>query len=293
MTIQDQIRDLACLFGIEAGASTENQIYLLQAMGVLSRHFDINNNDNILDNQKLISQIYNDRIDSEYLNVVHQVSVMRKNRVEELVITLPDGVEEFDWRLSYEEGQSYADRMSRSMLEPYIDSNNQQVLRTIDGVTYRKYRFKFPFDVDLGYHNIEFSFTNPADGTKVVHNSRLISAPERCYDGLGIKDGKKTWGVPVQLYEQVSENNLGIGNFSDLAQLGHILGKNGAGILGVNPLHAMRDDQPENASPYEPDSRMFFNYLYLDVTAIDEFKNNPDIKAYYHSMRITLPAKNW
>ena len=283
MTIQDQIRDLACLFGIEAGASTENQIYLLQAMGVLSRHFDINNNDKILDNQKLISQIYNNQIDSEYLNVVHQVSVMRKNRVEELIITLPDGVEEFDWRLSYEEGQSYADSMTRNMLEPYTNADNQQVSRTIDGVTYRKYRFKFPFDVDLGYHNIEFSFTNPSDGKRVVHNSRLISAPERCYDGLGIKDGKKTWGVPVQLYEQVSENNLGIGNFSDLAQLGHILGKNGAGILGVNPLHAMRDDQPENASPYEPDSRMFFNYLYLDVTAIDEFKNSPDIKAYYHS----------
>ena len=283
MTLHEQIRDLARLFGIESGASTENQVYLLQAMGVLPKHFELKDKDNVFSNQMLVGQIYNAQLDSEYLNVVHQVSVMRKNRVEELVITLPEGVENLDWTLRYEAGQTYSDSIAGSLLEPYRDENNQEVSRNINGITYRKYRFKFPFDVDLGYHNVEFAFNNPIDGRRIVHNSRLISAPERCYDGLGINDGKKTWGVPVQLYEQVSENNLGIGNFSDLAQLGHILGKNGAGILGVNPLHAIRDDQPENASPYGPDSRMFFNYMYLDVTAIDEFKNSPEIKAYYHS----------
>ena len=283
MTLQEQIRDLAQLYGIESGASTENQVYLLQAMGVLPRQFDSNSEEHFFQNAKLVCEIYNAQRDDEYLNVVHQVSVMRKNRKEELLISLPEGVDNLEWSLQYEQGQKYSDVMPVGMLEPYRDHNGQEVSRNINGINYKKYRFKFPFDVDLGYHNVEFSFTNPADGRRIVHNSRLISAPERCYDGLGIKDGKKTWGVPVQLYEQVSENNLGIGNFSDLAQLGHILGKNGAGILGVNPLHAMRDDQPENASPYGPDSRMFFNYLYLDVTAIDEFKNNPDIKAYYHS----------
>ena len=53
--------------------------------------------------------------------------------------------------------------------------------------------------------------------------------------------------------------------------------------MGVNPLHATRDDQPENASPYGPDSRMFFNYIYVDVTAVDEFKNSKRIRDYYNS----------
>lgn len=154
--------------------------------------------------------------------------------------------------------------------------------REINGTTYRKYRFKFPFDVRLGYHNVEFSYIDK-NGVEVVQKTRLISAPQKCYDGLGITEGKKTWGVPTQLYEQVSENNLGIGNFSDLAHLGYILGKNGAGVMGVNPLHATRDDQPENASPYGPDSRMFFNYIYVDVTAVDEFKNSKRIRDYYNS----------
>ena len=28
---------------------------------------------------------------------------------------------------------------------------------------------------------------------------------------------------------------------------------------------------------------MFFNYIYIDVTAVDEFKNSPDIQEYYNS----------
>ena len=65
--------------------------------------------------------------------------------------------------------------------------------------------------------------------------------------------------------------------------MGYILGKNGAGILGVNPVHANRSDQPENASPYSPDSRMFFNYIYLDVTAVEEFKRSKEIQDYYNN----------
>ncbi len=284
MILDEQIRHLAQLFGIEAHASSENQLFLLQAMGVLPETLDMNDKNSVFNNSMMIKDIIEEQRDAEYKNVVHQVSVMRKNRVEELVIALPEGVDELTWELQEEDCPfPYRDKIKVSELERLKNSNNEDCTRSVDGVTYHKYKFSFPFDVGLGYHNVKFSFAHPQSGEKVEHTSRIISAPEKCYDRLGVEQGKKTWGVPVQLYEQVSENNLGIGNFSDLAQLGHILGRNGAGILGVNPLHAMRDDQPENASPYEPDSRMFFNYLYLDVTAIKEFKDSPEIRAYYHS----------
>lgn len=284
MILDEQIRHLAQLFGIEAHASSENQLFLLQAMGVLPETLDMNDKNSVFNNSMMIKDIIEEQRDAEYKNVVHQVSVMRKNRVEELVIALPEGVGELTWELQEEDCPfPYRDKIKVSELERLKNSNNEDCARSVDGVTYHKYKFSFPFDVGLGYHNVKFSFAHPQSGEKVEHTSRIISAPEKCYDRLGVEQGKKTWGVPVQLYEQVSENNLGVGNFSDLAQLGHILGRNGAGILGVNPLHAMRDDQPENASPYEPDSRMFFNYLYLDVTAIKEFKDSPEIRAYYHS----------
>ena len=283
MILEDKICDLAHLYGIELHTSIDNKIYLLQSIGILPKDFDINDKNNVFNNVKELDAIIKERVDSEFVNIVHQVSVLRKNRVNELIISLPDGVENIKWTLTEEEGNVYNGQDGVIDLEKVKNQEGEDCTREIDGTIYRKYKFKFPFDVELGYHEVRFSYIDPKNGHLVVDNSRVISAPEKCYDRLGVNEGKKTWGVPVQLYEQVSENNLGIGNFSDLAQIGNMLGRNGAGIMGVNPLHAMRDDYPENASPYSPDSRMFYNYIYLDVTAVKDFSENQDIVKYYHS----------
>ena len=264
MILEDKICHLAHLYGIELHTSIDNKIYLLQSIGILPQEFDINDKNNVFNNVKKLDEIIKERVDSEFVNIVHQVSVLRKNRVKELIISLPDNVKDIKWTLTEEEGNVYNGKDAVSSLEKVKNKDGEDCTREIDGTVYRKYKFKFPFDVELGYHEVQFSYIDPKNGHLVVDNSRVISAPEKCYDRLGVNEGKKTWGVPVQLYEQVSENNLGIGNFSDLAQIGNTLGRNGAGIMGVNPLHAMRDDYPENASPYSPDSRMFYNYIYLD-----------------------------
>ena len=86
MILDEQIRHLAQLFGIEAHASSENQLFLLQAMGVLPETLDMNDKNSVFNNSMMIKDIIEEQRDAEYKNVVHQVSVMRKNRVEELVI---------------------------------------------------------------------------------------------------------------------------------------------------------------------------------------------------------------
>lgn len=279
MILDEQICRLAHLSGIEMRTSVENKVYLLQAMGILSKDFDLNDRDNIFNNKNLLDQLIKEHKDADFLSIMHHVPIMRRNRVNDITISLPEGVDKIHWKLMEDGKNTYTGETPVAELEQL---RNDGCSREIDGVVYHKYKFRFPFEVKLGYHNIEFDYQN-RDGKTVSQNSRLISAPEKCYDRIGVKEGKKTWGVPVQLYEQVSENNLGIGNYSDLAQIGNILGRHGAGILGVNPLHAMRDDQPENASPYEPDSRQFFNYIYVDVTATEEFKSSKEIQDYYNS----------
>ena len=289
---------LAYLSGIEYQSEPDVKVNMLVAMGILDNKFNLftDNEEEKSKNLELVNQLITDKEDSNFLNILHHVPILRQNKKSYVDICLPDGVDHLKWNLCEQEdprrqykGEAalpetekiYNGETDVSDLELVLDGPDE-THRQIGNNVYRKYRFRFPFDISFGYHQVEFSYVD-RNGTEVVQKSRLISAPEKCYDGLGIRDGKKTWGVPVQLYEQVSENNIGIGNYSDLAHLGYILGKNGAGLIGVNPLHASHDDQPENASPYAPDSRRFYNYIYVDVTAIPEFKNSPDIQAYYYS----------
>ncbi|HZO44910.1 MAG TPA: 4-alpha-glucanotransferase [Xanthobacteraceae bacterium] len=83
--------------------------------------------------------------------------------------------------------------------------------------------------------------------------------------------GRRSWAVAVQLYGIRSRHNWGHGDFSDLADLIEIAGALGASAIGLNPLHALFDDRPNEASPYYPNSRHFLNPLYIDVESIPEF----------------------
>jgi 4-alpha-glucanotransferase len=73
------------------------------------------------------------------------------------------------------------------------------------------------------------------------------------------------------LYLLRSERNWGIGDFTDLNALIDIAAGWGASLVGLNPLHALFVDDPEQASPYAPASRLYLNILNIDVTAIPEF----------------------
>jgi 4-alpha-glucanotransferase len=83
--------------------------------------------------------------------------------------------------------------------------------------------------------------------------------------------GQRSWAIAGQLYGVRSRRNWGHGDFTDLANLIDIAAAQGAAAIGLNPLHALFDDRPEEASPYFPSSRHFLNPLYIDVDAIPEF----------------------
>jgi 4-alpha-glucanotransferase len=83
--------------------------------------------------------------------------------------------------------------------------------------------------------------------------------------------GRRSWAIAVQLYGIRSCHNWGHGDFSDLADLIEMAGALGASAIGLNPLHALFDDRPNEASPYYPNSRHFLNPLYIDVESIPEF----------------------
>ena len=99
----------------------------------------------------------------------------------------------------------------------------------------------------------------------------VLVAPRRCWLPEGLLGGGRWWGVTAQMYALRSERSWGIGDFSDLLQCVRTCAAQGAAFVGVSPLHALRVDRPEAASPYSPGSRLALNVLHIDVTAVPEF----------------------
>jgi 4-alpha-glucanotransferase len=84
-------------------------------------------------------------------------------------------------------------------------------------------------------------------------------------------DTGRSWGFSLNLYALRSRRNWGVGDFTDLRTFVRFAVDMGAGIVGLNPLHALHSSNPEAASPYSPTSRYFINPIYLDIEAVPEF----------------------
>ena len=133
--------------------------------------------------------------------------------------------------------------------------------------------------IDLGYHDVFGGWHVAPEDTvraivKALRRGGAEPAPLGAMAGqtdIFQGDGRRVWGISVQLYAVRSDRNWGIGDFTDLAEIVRLASEVGAATVGVNPLHALFLDRPQNASPYAPNSRLFLNPLYVDVEAIAEF----------------------
>jgi (1->4)-alpha-D-glucan 1-alpha-D-glucosylmutase len=112
---------------------------------------------------------------------------------------------------------------------------------------------------------------------------RLVVAPSQCFLPPALESGGRAWGMAVQLYGLRSKRNWGIGDFSDLGKLCGVVAKLGAGVVGLNPLHAQFPGRPERFSPFAPSSRLYRNVLYIDVEAVAEYKTCGEARALVRS----------
>lgn len=137
----------------------------------------------------------------------------------------------------------------------------------------KKNLIKLPKNLPLGYHKLTFD--------KV--DCRVIITPERCFQPIELQQKKKLWGSILQLYTLRSEQNWGIGDFSDLQRFLRKISAHGGDFVGLNPIHSLFPANPEGASPYSPSSRLWQNIIYIDVTAIESFQNSYEAKAWFYS----------
>ena len=97
----------------------------------------------------------------------------------------------------------------------------------------------------------------------------LIITPGKCWLP-DVQRDQRYWGLAAALFLLRSEQNWGIGDFSDLRRVAKLAQDHGADLVGVSPLHAMFLDKPANASPYSPSDRTLLNVLNIDVEAVSE-----------------------
>jgi 4-alpha-glucanotransferase len=143
----------------------------------------------------------------------------------------------------------------------------------LDGRCYVRFELSVPRGLKPGYYDMKacgMSRSGVAEGTL-----RLIVTPARCYLPPRFQAGRGIWGFSAQLYGLRSSRNWGVGDFGDLALLQEWASQDlGADLIGLNPLHALRNTRPYHISPYSPESRLYLNVLYLDVERIPDFKES-------------------
>jgi (1->4)-alpha-D-glucan 1-alpha-D-glucosylmutase len=204
--------------------------------------------------------------DAVFLSPLPPVVVVRGGDQAAVAIALPleRRDETFAWELVLESGERQGGEFVPAQLAQFEE-------REIDGRRYGRFNLTLPAGISFGYHELRL----PSLGC----GAPLLVAPARCFVPPPLEQGKRNWGVSVQLYAVRSSCNWGIGDFSDLATVAAAAGQAGASFIGLNPLHARHLARPDEASPYAPSSRLFLDPLYIAVEAVVDFADCAEARA--------------
>ncbi|MFO0707309.1 MAG: 4-alpha-glucanotransferase [Nitrospira sp.] len=174
------------------------------------------------------------------------------------------------WLLCNEAGETIVERQDG----PGVTIHERRV---VGSRPYVRVLFALPPELPIGYYDATVWVQDGAGSAE--KRFRLIVAPPRCYIPDAFQSGARRWGLALQLYSLRSERNWGIGDFQDLSAVVDWAGKKlGAGVIGLNPLHALKNTRPYHISPYSPNSRLYLNELYLDVERVMEARTTPEVQ---------------
>lgn len=170
------------------------------------------------------------------------------------------------WRIVQEDGGESNGECLLAQL-PVLDAIEHE------GVARQARQLELPALGATGYHRLEIT------GQGHSGSLPLIIHPEHCYQPEAVRDGRRVWGLAVQLYGLRSARDWGLGDYGDLRQLVDWAAQSGAALVGVNPLHALFPHNPRHCSPYSPSSRQYYNVLHLDVTGLPEYAECAEARA--------------
>ena len=152
----------------------------------------------------------------------------------------------------------------------------------IEGMRFIKVNISCGAKMGIGYHALTVMCRHPetifpGGSDAIQKTARLIITPDACYMPPGMQNGR-AWGLSVNLYSIRSGKNWGAGDFSDLRRIVEWTAGLKGSFIGINPLHAIPNSRPFGVSPYLPISRLYRNFIYLDIGKIPEVAASDELK---------------
>jgi 4-alpha-glucanotransferase len=253
------------IFGKKHVISKESRVAILSAMGLL-----------VGTAQEVALEIEKKKA-RKWHAVLDPVTVISVNSQPYLLavhLALPVGKEQTaETTLSLEDEQGK--RETLHFPAGTLEVNEQRIIED------RRFaRFLLPLpQKEIGYYRVTVICSHPEpvfdnNTHSLERSARLIVGPDSCYMPEHLQTGK-TWGVAANLYALRSARNWGCGDFGDLRKLVTWLSGLNAGLVGINPLHAIPNTVPSGISPYSPISRLYRNFIYIDMEDVAEMSLIP------------------
>lgn len=200
------------------------------------------------------------------------VATLGETVVVPVTLTAGSGAAPLTWRVRQEDGTEHTGSVAVADL-PLLAS------LIVDDESREHRALTLPGDLlPAGYHRLGVEGAvaprSGSDGT-----ASLIVAPAR---GLTVDEAlpdRRLWGIGLQLYSLRGRSDWGVGDFDDLGQFAELAAGLGAGLVGLNPLHALFPADPNHYGPYSPSSRQFMAVLTIDPEAVPEFAQSAEAQA--------------
>jgi 4-alpha-glucanotransferase len=256
------------IYGNKHIISPETRKAVLKAMNLRTGSFD-----------EVRDEVEERRV-AEWRNFVAPVKVISVNEQPmtfQVFIPLEESDEEgLQMSLRVHDEDGHSDEYPFSWTDIVVAGHN-----VIDGTRYAELILEDRAFRNIGYYTADVEYSRaggPCEEKRCRHKTvKVIVTPDHCYTPPELQE-RRIWGMSVELYSIRSERNWGAGDFTDLEELVEWMLPLGAGFVGINPLHAIKNTMSGGASPYYPVSRLYRNYLYLDVEKIPDVRRSGDCR---------------
>ncbi|MFM7390220.1 MAG: 4-alpha-glucanotransferase [Vampirovibrionales bacterium] len=246
---------------------------VLQCLGVAATHLE-----NDVECQKSLERLERE----QWEEPVPPVVVWHDGQPQRLRIQLNfQPSQPLTWQLTQEDGTMQQGSMTLSELNGTAQRHFAKRGPFGSPADFKAWQIDLGCPLPHGYHQLRLFYQQQELATVSV-----IQTPTQAFVPEAVEANPSNWGVVTQLYSLPSDTNWGIGDTVEAHRLVEWSAKQGASFVGLNPLHESFPHLPQDCSPYSPSSRLFFNWLYLHLPAVDEFKTSSEAQALWQTDEI-------